>query len=389
MKFTALIASLLLCAYSALAADTPAPAVTPKPPKPPVLAATSFILLDFNTGTVLSEKDSDLQVEPASLTKLMTAYVVFNELKNKHLNLSDTVRISENAWRTQGSRMYVKVNSEVTVEDLLRGMIVQSGNDASVALAEHVAGSEDAFATMMNQYAKRLGLSKTHYQNSTGMPGDNHISSARDMATMAVAIIRDFPEYYSLYSEKEFTYNKIEQSNRNLLLWRDQSVDGMKTGYTKAAGYCLVSSAKRKQMRLISVVMGTDSKKARANESQKILNYGFRFYESHKAYEAGQQVATTRVWHGSSQDLLLTVPEPLYVTIPRGQFPSLRFQSKINPQIQAPLEKGQTVGKVQVLSGDKLIAEQDLVTMQAVTEGSFLQQSLDYLILKFQELALF
>jgi len=384
MKFYAFIFSILL--YQPVAAST---AITATPPIPPILAASSFILLDFNTQTVLAEKNSDLQVEPASLTKLMTAYVVFNELKNKHLNLKDKVRISENAWRTQGSRMYVKVNSEVTVGELLRGMIVQSGNDASVALAEHVAGSEDAFAAMMNQYAQRLGLTQTHYQNSTGMPGDNHITSARDMANMAVAIIRDFPEYYSLYSEKNFTYNKIEQSNRNLLLWRDQSVDGMKTGYTKAAGYCLIASAKREQMRLISVVMGTDSKKARANESQKILNYGFRFYESHKAYDAGQKVATTRIWHGDSKDLPLTIRHPFYVTVPRGHFSDLHFQSKINPHISAPIAKGESVGKLQVLSNNKLIIEQDLIAVKAIAKGNLLQQTLDYLVLKFQSLALF
>jgi len=375
----------LCCLMSVLSAQVIYAVSLPEPPAPPALAAKSYILIDYNTGMILSEKDPDKIVEPASLTKLMTAYVVFNELKNKHLKGTDKVRISENAWRTGGSRMYIKVNTEVSVDDLLRGMIIQSGNDASVALAEHVAGSESAFANMMNQYAQELGLTNTSYANSTGMPAKKHLTSARDMATMATAIIRNFPEYYPLYSEKSFTYNKIKQDNRNNLLWRDSSVDGMKTGYTKAAGYCLVSSAKREQMRLISVVMGTESKKARINESQKMITYGFRFYESREVYAAGHRLESARVWQGDSKEVKLSLKAPLYVTVPRGQFPGVKYSYDVTQRIIAPLAKNDKLGMIRASLNNKVIAEQTLVSPRDIGKGNWTQQFVDYATIKFEE----
>ncbi|MDM8545935.1 D-alanyl-D-alanine carboxypeptidase family protein [Candidatus Venteria ishoeyi] len=365
-------------------AEKPAVVVAPPPP-PPNIAAKSWLLIDFLSGQVIMEKNADEQVAPASLTKLMTAYVVFHELKSKHLSLSDKVRVSEKAWRMGGSKMYIKVDSEVTIEDLLKGMIIQSGNDASVALAEFVAGSEDSFASLMNQYAARLQLKQTHFDNSTGMPGPKHLTSARDMVTLATALVQDFPEYYKLYSQKEFTYNKITQQNRNLLLWRDNSVDGMKTGYTESAGYCLLASAKRDNMRLISVVMGTKSKKARASESQKMLNYGFRFYETHKVYSAGQDLSSQRVWQGASEQVSLGLAKDLYVTTPRGQYqqiqPMLNFTST---QIMAPVSAGTTYGRIRLLLGGQELVSRPLLAKQDIAEGNWWQMGVDYLLLQFE-----
>ncbi len=355
-----------------------------RPPPIPAIEANSYILQDFHSGHVIMEKAADQPVEPASLTKLMTAYVVFNELKSGRLKLEDKVRVTERAWRMGGSKMYVKLDSEVQIIDLLRGMIVQSGNDASVALAEHLAGSEESFAGMMNQFAQRLGLKHTFYVNSTGMPGEGHITSARDMAKMASALIREFPEYYQLYSEKNFTYNKITQQNRNLLLLRDPSVDGMKTGYTQAAGYCLIASAEREGMRLISVVMGTSSKKARAAESQKMLNYGFRFYETHKVYPGQKPLKMQRVWQGAAQEVGLGLKEPLYITIPRGQYQQLKPQLALLPRITAPIEAGSQHGVLKLLLQNNVVAERPLVALQTVEKGDVIQQSIDYILLKFE-----
>lgn len=330
------------------------------------------------------EKNADMPLEPASLTKLMTAYVVFSELRDGRFKLDDKVRISEKAWRMAGSRMYLELDSEVTVQELLKGMIIQSGNDASVALAEFVAGSEDSFAAMMNQYAKRLGLQQTHYMNSTGMPAENHITTARDITRMAWALIKHFPEYYTLYSEKEYTYNGITQHNRNALLWRDPSVDGVKTGYTEAAGYCLVSSAKRNQMRLISVVMGTENKKARASESQKMLNYGFRFYETLELYTPGAILGNERVWQGAEESVHLGVKEPLYITIPRDRAKHLEASTQVQARLIAPIIAGQTYGEIRVRLDDEEIARAPLVALKTIQEGNFFQQALDYVLLQFE-----
>lgn len=379
---------LLFLAYTAIAAPpgpVPAPPVqTLKPPPAPQIAARAYILQDFESGRVLIEQNADELLEPASLTKLMTAYVVFSQLKDGRFKPTDKVRISEKAWRTAGSRMYLELDSEVPVEELLKGMIIQSGNDASVALAEFVAGSEDSFVAMMNQYAARLGLTHSHYLNSTGMPMEGHVTTTRDMARMARSLIRHFPEYYSLYSEKEYTYNDITQHNRNALLWRDNSVDGVKTGYTEAAGYCLVSSAKRNNMRLIGVVMGTESKKARASESQKMLNYGFRFYETLELYKPGNMLDSQRVWMGTEEQIPLGVKHSLWVTIPRERARDLSATTQVKHYLEAPIYKDTDYGEVRVSLDGEEIARAPLVALKSIPEGNFFQQTLDYILLQFE-----
>jgi serine-type D-Ala-D-Ala carboxypeptidase (penicillin-binding protein 5/6) len=371
-------AILLFFVVSALRAE-PLPV-----PKPPSIGAKAFILEDFDSGRIIADKDSNNPVEPASITKLMSAYAVFKELRSGNITLSDMVTISEKAWRTPGSRMFVEVGKQVSVEDLLQGMIVQSGNDATVALAEYIAGSEDSFAALMNRHAEALGLKDTHFVNSTGLPDPQHYMTARDIALLAAAIIREFPEYYKWYSQKKFTFNDITQYNRNKLLWRDDSVDGMKTGHTDSAGYCLVTSAKKDNMRLISVVLGTDSEKARADASQALLNYGFRFYETHKLYDAGQQLATARVWKGETDTVSLGLDSPLYATVPRGQYKALAASMTINNRIMAPVSKDETLGSVQVQLGDAIIAGKNLVALQGIGEGSFWQRIVDKALLYFE-----
>ena len=303
----------LVAPLTVFAQDTPVP-------QPPIIGAKSFLLIDGNTGADLASLKPDERLAPASLTKLMTAYVVFQALAEGQIDLEDQVTVSEKAWRTQGSRMFIEVGTQVRVEDLVLGMIVQSGNDASVALAEHVAGSESVFVQVMNQNAARLGMAGSNFMNTTGLPDDNHYSTARDMATLARAIINEYPQYYSWYSVKQFKYNDIEQPNRNSLLWRDESVDGMKTGRTDDAGYCLVSSAERDGMRIISVVLGTSSAKARTDGSQALLNFGFRFFETRLLYRAGETITQARIWKAEKETTPLGLPDDLYVTIPRGSF---------------------------------------------------------------------
>ena len=346
-------------------------------PAAPSVAGTSYFLMDFDSSRVLAEKDPDKRVSPASLTKIMTVYVVFRELKAGHLTLDEKVTISKNAWQTGGSKMFVEVNKQVSIEDLLQGVIIQSGNDACVALAEHIAGSEQTFAAMMNEQASRLGMANSHFENATGLPNPDHYSSAHDLALLAQAVIRDFPEYYRWDSQKEFTYNNITQKNRNLLLWRDESVDGLKTGYTEDAGYCMVASAKREDMRLISVVMGTSSPIARANESQSLLNYGFRFFETHKLYGAGDQLAETRVRKGEKSQLAVGLAEDLYVTAPRRHFNELKAETEIDKVIVAPISKGATVGTVNVTLADKVITSKRLVALDSVPEGGFFRRLYD------------
>jgi len=284
---------ILLWGYGAQAQTQPIPV-----PSPPSLGAESYLLMDFHSGQILAEKQSEIRRDPASLTKVMTAFVVFSELKAGNLALDDTVRVSEKAWRSVGSRMFIEVGNQVSVENLLRGMIIQSGNDASVALAEHIAGNEETFAILMNQYADELGMRNTHYTNAAGLPNDNHYSSAADTARLVRALIGRFPDFYRLYSERAFTWNGIEQLNRNRMLFRDDSVDGVKTGYTEAAGYCLATSAVRDGMRLISVVMGTDSQDAHVSQSQSLLSYGYRFFETHRLYAVVERIVQPRVWRG-------------------------------------------------------------------------------------------
>jgi len=367
--------SLIFCAWSQ--------AATPVP-KAPSVGAKGYLVEDFLSGQAVAEKNADQPLEPASITKLMSAYVIFSEIRNGSLALSDKVRISEKAWRTQGSRMFVEVNTQVSVADLLKGMIIQSGNDATVALAEQVAGTEASFATLMNNYAQQLGLERSHFVNSTGLPDKEHYTTARDIVRVARALIREFPEYYQWYSEKQFTYNEITQYNRNKLLWRDESVDGLKTGHTDSAGYCLVTSAERDGMRLISVVLGTKSEEARADASQSLLNYGFRFFETHKLYDGSTRLTTARVWKGASDSAELGLAEPLYISIPRGEYNNLDASMQLQEQVTAPVTQGQTLGRVVISLGDKLVTERDLVALQAIDEGSFWQRIVDEGLLYFE-----
>jgi D-alanyl-D-alanine carboxypeptidase (penicillin-binding protein 5/6) len=353
-------------------------------PKPPSTGAKAFIIQDFESGRVLAENNSDKSVEPASITKLMTAYVIFNELQAGNIALTDIVTISEKAWRTQGSRMFVEVGKQVSVEDLLQGMIIQSGNDATVALAEFIAGSEETFAALMNKHAEEIGLTGSHFLNSTGLPDTDHYMTAKDIAHLAALVIAKYPEYYHWYSQKEFTFNDITQYNRNKLLWRDDSVDGLKTGYTESAGYCLVTSAKKDNMRLITVVLGTGSANARVDASQALLSYGFRFFETHKLYDAGTQLTSSRVWKGSREIIPLGLDETLYVTIPRGQYKALDASMSIDNRIVAPVSEGQSFGAVLVKLGDDVIADQPLVSLQNISEGSFWQRISDEALLYFE-----
>ncbi len=355
-----------------------AAAATPRLiPDAPTVDARGYMLLDYHSRHILAERNADERLEPASLTKMMTAYVVFHELRAGQFQLSDTVRVSKKAWRMPGSRMFIEVGTQVSIEQLLKGMIIQSGNDASVALAEHVAGSEETFATLMNEHARNIGMNGTRFTNATGLPDPEHYSTARDLARLASVLIHEFPEYYAWYSEKEYTYGGITQGNRNLLLYRDNTVDGFKTGHTESAGYCLVASAKRGDMRLISVVMGTKSEGARANESQKLLNYGFRFFETHKLYDAAQPLKAMRVWKGANETVQLGLDAPLYVTVPRGQYNKLNASLSVENAIIAPTRKGQNLGAVNVKLGDEMLAERPLVALDDVAEGSLWQRLFD------------
>jgi D-alanyl-D-alanine carboxypeptidase (penicillin-binding protein 5/6) len=348
---------------------------------PPSIDAPSYVLVDFYSGEALAELNADQPLAPASLTKIMTAYVVFRELGAGKIQLSDLVSVSETAWRTEGSRTFIEVNTQVPVEDLLKGMIVQSGNDASVALAEYVSGTEAAFAELMNAQAKRLGMTNSHFMNSTGLPHPEHYSSARDIARVARALILEFPELYRWYSLREFTYNKITQHNRNRLLGQDPSVDGMKTGHTKAAGYCLVTSARREGMRLISVVMGSKSPKARVKESQALLNFGFRSFETHRLYRAGDPLVQARIWKGSANRVPLGLKHDLHVTIPRKQYGDLSARLLIDASIVAPVLKGSEFGTVEVKLGEQAAAAAPVVALQDVPEGNLWQRLVDEALL--------
>ena len=365
----------VLCIVAAIL-STAAQAQRPTPAAPEV-GATSYVLVDFHSSQILASEAPDLRVEPASITKLMTSYVVFRELESGNLGLNDEVLISEKAWRTPGSRMFVEVDTTVSVEDLLKGVIIQSGNDASVALAEHVAGSEEVFAQMMNAEAERLGMTGTNYQNATGLPGDEHYTTATDVALLSAALIRDFPDYYNWYSQLEFTYNDIRQPNRNLLLRRDDSVDGLKTGHTESAGYCLATSASRDGMRLVSVVMGTASENARAAASQSLLNYGFRFFETFSLYDAGQELTRAEVWKGKSDDMGLGLAEPLLITLPRGRQDALNAELLVPQRPIAPFTAGQNFGELQIMLDDEIIATRDLIVLDAVERAGWWGRTTD------------
>ncbi|MCJ8170622.1 D-alanyl-D-alanine carboxypeptidase family protein [Atopomonas sediminilitoris] len=363
-------------ALAATPLPTPAPAQVAVP-APPQLAAKSFVLMDAASGNILVESNGSEALPPASLTKLMTAYLATLEIRRGQIKEADMVLISENAWRTGGSRMFIDVGKEVSVDDLLHGIIIQSGNDASVAIAEHIAGSEGAFADMMNSTAARLGLTTSHFMNATGLPDPEHYSSAMDMAKLARAIIYEDPEHYAIYKQKEFFWNGIKQPNRNLLLWRDKTVDGLKTGHTEEAGYCLVASAVRDGMRLIAVVFGTSSEQARAAETQKLLTYGFRFFETQTFYQKGAELAQSQVWKGATAQVKAGLTEDLTLTVGRGQLQKLKASMTLQSPLIAPIKAGQTIGQVEVRLDDAVLHSAPLVALEEVPEGGFFRRLWD------------
>lgn len=365
--------ALLVAALPVFAA---APAAIPLPPAPDI-AARSYILVDFSSGQTLQQRGEDERVEPASLTKLMTAYLTFAALRQGVITNTQALPVSERAWRAEGSRMFVQPNTPVTVDDLIRGMIVQSGNDACITLAEGVAGSEEEFVRRMNLEARRLGMNNSNFMNSTGLPHPQHYTTARDLSLLARAIIRDFPEYYPLYSLKEFKYNNITQANRNRLLWQDPTVDGMKTGHTESAGFCLIASAKRDSRRLLSVVLGTTSESMRASESQKLLNYGFQNFDTHHLYKKGQVVATLPVWKGSENILKAGVAQDFYISLPKGQYSRLKASLVSKQPLLAPLAAGQQIGTIRLMLDDKPYAEYPLVALEGVDRANFFKRGWD------------
>ncbi len=353
-------------------------------PAAPKIKAHAYLLMDFNSQHIIVSKNADKRVEPASLTKIMTAYVTLYELSKNNIKLEDQVKISEKAWRMKGSRMFIEVNSWVSVNELLHGVIIQSGNDASVALAEHIAGSESAFADLMNQHAKNLGMNNTHFINSTGWPNKNHYTTAHDLAILTRALIFNFKQHYALFKVKYYTYNGIKQPNRNRLLWTDDRVDGVKTGHTESAGYCLIASAKQKNMRLISIVTGTSSESARETATRKLLSYGFRFYETYLLNKAHTALTTQRVWKGEKEDLELGLTEDLYITAPKGSRSKVKANMKLDAMITAPVAKHQKFGNVNVLLNDTVLTSRPLVALNDVKEGGFFSKLIDNIILLFK-----
>ena len=391
IKKTFLLPAALATAFVGLAVaqttqpvtPAPPPAVAsgdlPIPPAPAPKVSKAWILMDYATGQVLAGENIDAPLEPASITKVMTSYVIASELAKGKLKAEDPVMMTENAWRsggagTDGSYSGFEVNKTAPLEQMEKGMVVQSGNDAAIALAEHVAGSEEAFASLMNSHAQRLGMKNTRFANATGLSAPGHLSSARDLAMLGRALVHDFPEAYSFNSLKEFTVGPITQPNRNLLLWRDNSVDGIKTGHHSGAGYCLMASAKRGDQRLISVVLGSTSEEQRAVDSQALLNWGFRFFESHRLYDAGKQVATQKVWKGQSDEVKLGVAEPLVVSLPRGRYPAMKSTMDIPKVLVAPITKGQKIGVAKVTLDGKEIASAPLVAIEAVEQAGFFKR---------------
>ena len=340
-------------------------------PPPPSLAASSYLLIDAKSKKVLVEKNSAERLPPASLTKIMTAYIVEEEIKSGRLKTDELAPISVKAWRTGGSKMFIREGTKVAVGDLLKGIIIQSGNDASVAVAEHIAGSDDAFADRMNQQAVALGLTNTHFLNATGLPGEDHYSTAEDLAQLTIALIQNHPEQYQLYSERSYKFNDIDQPNRNKLLWRDRSVDGVKTGYTSAAGYCLIASAERNGVRLVSVVMGTDSDEARMRESQKLLSYGFRNFDTQTLYQEGINLQQLEVYFGQSEKVEVGVAEDITVTFPRGYYDDIKVEMDVPEYLEAPIAAGAQVGEIRLTLDDELLYSAPLQTLQGVSESNF------------------
>ncbi len=356
------------------------PALASKIPDPPAVEARSYLLMDYASGEILAERNADSRVEPASITKVLLSYVVYDEVKNGRLNWDDEVLISEKAWNqgkdSSESRMFLNVGSKVRLEDLMHGIVIQSGNDASIAVAEHVAGSESAFAELMNQYATKLGMSGSHFTNAPGLPAPEHYTTARDVATLGRALIRDFPEDYKVYAQREFVYNGIRQGNRNLLLDMDKDADGIKTGHTNSAGYCLLSSINRDGRRLIAVVMGTNGKRYRAQASLELMNWGFRFFESVSLFGPDSPVANVRIWKGQTQQLSIGAPATSLL-LPRDTKDKLKLETKVNDPLIAPIAKNQKLGEIRVISDGKLLRTVPVISLETVPEGSFIQQLTD------------
>lgn len=373
-RFFALLVPVLCCAAVQAAGV----------PEPPKVDAKAHFLIDMHSERVLSGDGAEERVEPASLTKMMTSYVVFSEMARGKFELGDQVLVSEKAWRMQGSRMFIEVGKRVSVEALLMGLIVQSGNDAAVALAEHTAGDESTFADLMNRHARRLGMTGSHFTNASGLPGPDHYTTARDMALIAAALIRDFPEYYPWNAVREYEYGGIKQRNRNSLLFRDESVDGLKTGYTKKARYCLVASAKREGMRLIAVVMGAKSSRARARIAQSLLDYGFRFYETRRVYASEEKVTEVRVWKGDAERLALGLDRNLYVTVPRGRYGEIDAKMEIATRLVAPVRAGEQQGVLRLVLGEELAVERSLIALNDVEEGNLWRKVSDHVRLMFE-----
>ena len=366
---------LVVLSFVSLAASVVSAAVPI--PKPPAIDARSYVLVDFQSGRVLADFKADVQSEPASITKLMTGYGVFRALREKRLSLNDNVTISEHAWKAEGSRTFAQVGTQIPVDTLIKGMIVQSGNDATIALAEKLGGTEDGFVQMMNSYAAELGLKNSHFENSWGGPGPTHYMSAHDIATLSRVLVRDYPEDYKLYSLREFEWNGIKQQNRNGLLARDSSVDGIKTGHTESAGYCLASSAKRGGMRLISVVLGTQSFKAREDASMALLNYGFTFFETVKAKSATDVVLKPEVYKGEEDRVTLVPARDIWVTVGRGSAAQLKTTATVKEPVIAPIKAGQALGELTVSDGKEIIARVPLVAQAAVPEGGWWTRTVD------------
>lgn len=363
-----------------------------KPTKPiiipaaPALSAKSYVLMDYSSGKILAAKDADVKLPPASMTKMMSMYVVSQALQNGQIKMDDQVRVSKEATSVKGSSMFLSQGQVVPVKDLIRGIITVSGNDATVAMAEHVAGSQNAFVDLMNQEAQQLGLTNSHFMDATGMPNPDHYSTAHDLAVLAMHIIRDYSDHYQWYSDKEFTFNNIKQPNRNRLLWLDSSVDGIKTGHTEEAGYCLTASAKKGAMRLIAVVLGAPSDNARTEDTEKLLTYGFRFYETNKLYDAGKALANPRVWQGKSSTVPAGLVNDMYVTIPHGQYDKLQASIDLMQPLKAPIEKGQQLGRVKVILNNEEVASMPLVALQADAKGGLWTRMIDNISLAFHNL---
>ncbi|CEK10682.1 D-alanyl-D-alanine carboxypeptidase family protein [Legionella hackeliae] len=393
-----LIAGLLVKSGTFFAADTlptaslsnsvpPSTAMSNKPlitPSAPTLNAKAYILIDVNSGKIIAEKNSEEKLPPASLTKMMTLYVISNALHNQQVHLTDNVRVSRDAWKTGGSRMFIKEGQQVPIEDLLKGIIVDSGNDACVAMAEHLGGSEQGFAEIMNQQAQNLGMKDSHFTDSTGLPDENLYTTAKDLAILGRALVLNFPQYYHWYKQKWFTYNGIRQPNRNRLLWRDSQVDGIKTGHTNDAGFCLVSSAKRDNMRLLAVVMGSPTDAARADDSERLLNYGFRFFETHELYKGGKTISEIPVYKGAVSKLNVGLKDDQFVTIPNGQYQRLSINTKVSQNLQAPIKKGDKVGELVIQFDNSIIGTQNLYALQDVPQGGIFTRMKDSLRLTFR-----